>query len=118
LLAAYNRKDAQALGDLVTDDFVFISEGHQESGRQAWIKGWQQNLPLVNGLRITILDRVVSLDLALETQRFSQQVAPPGKPAFTDSGYALAASRRIANGQWQYYRLMLSRVPPTLPRSQ
>jgi uncharacterized protein (TIGR02246 family) len=107
---AYNRDDAATIAALHTDNIRFISEGTVEEGRARLEEGWKNSLPVLSDLRITILERLVSGDLATETIRFTQQYRKGGTTE-VDSGYAVSVLRRDSNGRWRYHAHALSRVP-------
>ena len=107
--AAYQRDDAAAIAALHTDDILFVNGGTMEEGRAKLEAGWKAELPSLSDLKITVLDRVVSGDLAAETIRFTQQSRNRGK-AETDSGYAVSVLRRGPDGQWRYHVHALSRA--------
>ena len=109
-LAAYDRDDAAAIVALHTDDARFISDGRVDHGRAALERGWKRSLPEISGLRITLLNRVVSGNLATQTIRFTQRYRHGGKTV-TDSGYAVSVLRREPDGAWRYHTHALSRVP-------
>lgn len=107
--AAYNRDDAAGIAALHTDDVLFVNGGTVEEGRAKLQAGWKSALPDLSDLKITVLDRVVSGDLAAETIRFTQQYKNRGKME-TDSGYAVSVLHRDSSGQWRYHAHALSRT--------
>ena len=111
-LAAYQRRDAAAIAALHTDDVRFISDGVVDHGRATLERNWKAMLPNLSDLRFTVVERVVSGDLATETLRFTQHYRYRGK-TLTDSGYAVSVLRRGRDGQWRYHIHMVSRVPVT-----
>jgi uncharacterized protein (TIGR02246 family) len=109
-LAAYQRRDAAAIAALHTEDVRFISDGTVDRGRATLERNWRAMLPSLSDLHYTVIERVVSGDLATETLRFTQQYQYRGKTV-TDSGYAVSVLRRGRDGRWRYHTHMVSRVP-------
>ncbi|HUR93709.1 MAG TPA: nuclear transport factor 2 family protein [Gemmatimonadales bacterium] len=109
-MAAYDRDDAAAIVALHTADARFVSDGRIDYGRATLERGWRRSLPEISGLKITLLERAVSGDLATEIIRFTQQYRHAGKTV-TDSGYAVSVLRREPDGAWRYHTHALSRIP-------
>ena len=107
--AAYKRDDAAAIAALHTDNILFVNGGTVEKGRAKLEAGWKAELPALSDLKITVLDRSISGDLAAETIRFTQQYRNQGKVE-TDSGYAVSVLRRGSDGRWRYQTHALSRT--------
>ena len=110
-LDAYNRNDAKALAETYSEDVNFMLEGVIVHGRAAVEKGWSDNVAALDGLTFTPIERVISGDVAVLTDRFEQKTKMPGGKTVVDSGYSLAMVRREADGRWRWHSVMLSRPP-------
>jgi ketosteroid isomerase-like protein len=110
-LAAYNRDDHAGIAETYSPDVRFVLEGITVEGRVRLEEAWKEQVAALNGLKFTTVDRVISGDIGLLTQRFAQQERAPDGKTVIDSGYAVSLVRLDPDGQWRYHTVVLSRPP-------
>jgi uncharacterized protein (TIGR02246 family) len=111
LAAAYNRKDPDAIGSLFTDDAVFITNEGLSRGRAAIRDRYQRLLATNRNLIFTPFDFRASGDLAVETGRYSVQIARAGVAPYTESGISQRVWERQPSGEWRI-RSVIGATPP------
>ncbi len=111
LAAAYNRKDPDAIGSLFTDDAVFITNEGTSRGRAAIRDRYDRLLATNRNLIFTPFDFRASGDLAVETGRYSVQIARAGVAPYTESGISQRVWERQPNGEWRI-RSVIGATPP------
>jgi uncharacterized protein (TIGR02246 family) len=108
---AYKRDDAHALAETYSKDARFIYNGGVRQGRTQMEEDWKAEVKHLSDLKFMPLERVIRGDVAVLTDRFTQQYKGPKGETAVDSGYFVAEVQREADGRWRWRTLMISRVP-------
>ena len=111
LAAAYNRRDPDGIASLYTDDAVFITNEGVSRGRAAIRDRYERLLVTNRNLIFTPFDFRASGDLAVETGRYSVQIARAGVAPYTESGISQRVWERQPNGEWRI-RSVIGATPP------
>jgi uncharacterized protein (TIGR02246 family) len=103
-IAASNRRDLDALMDMMTDDVIFMTPGRPPFGKAQFAADSERMKGMAIEGRAEVEEVEVFGPRALIRNHIEVELTVPGQPARRMSGCAMSILRKEADGRWRIAR--------------